>query len=107
MLIDVQSRFFSQVEVQKEVVQKNTAETAVQKKIEKFKAEHTKRITSLQQAEASNERKAHLIEANLQEVRQLSFYTPFLILFGFVFILFYFIWFTFIYLHLLVSIFFS
>ncbi len=57
------------MEGQKAEVQKTSAETAVQKKIEKFRAEHTKRISSLQQAEISNERKARLIEANLQEVR--------------------------------------
>lgn len=62
--------FFSQVESQKADVQRTTAENAAKKKLDKFREEHSKRISAMHEAELTNERRARLIEANLTEVEQ-------------------------------------
>eukprot|EP00002_Diphylleia_rotans_P021148 TRINITY_DN4117_c0_g1_i6.p1 TRINITY_DN4117_c0_g1~~TRINITY_DN4117_c0_g1_i6.p1 ORF type:complete len:823 (+),score=195.64 TRINITY_DN4117_c0_g1_i6:75-2543(+) len=60
--------FFSKLEAQKIEQQRKSQEDAVMKKLEKTKHEHQQRIKSLQSEQESNEKKATLIEYNLEDV---------------------------------------
>ncbi|GAM25895.1 hypothetical protein SAMD00019534_090700 [Acytostelium subglobosum LB1] len=63
-------QFFSEIESQKVEQQRIAQEQTVLKKLDKVRDDQQRRIDSLYAAEADNQRKAQLIEANLQEVDQ-------------------------------------